>query len=1345
MSVCNASFWHAFIRQAHAAQEEYQQNGDADALNRAVRTWSQMLDHPDFDSAPSDIRFTAWYDKGVAHLHRYWEMNELADLDQAVFCLHSLSTQQPADGDVLGTLALVWRERFLHSDSSEDLSAALQVCEQALAFLPNRPDLLSNFAYLLRRHYQQTNQATDLDRAINAYQQALVPEDDSLLSSLSETLESRYQHSGGTEDLERAIELNSLALAQASGDEEERAALLDGLGRKLRTRYAGSGENGDLHQAIGMFTQALALTPENSDAFAKRTQNLGTALFNRYSATGELEDLTQARQLFEQAVDLNAEMPDALALSNWGLALLETYQHSGQSADLEQAVNAHRQAVGLAAEDSSDYAFHAVNLAIALQTRAESTDMPENLQEAIEWYRRSLALISPNSPQRAAYLSNYGNALQQHYARSGSMQSLEQAIAAYREAVDLSGPQAPERASWLNNLGNGYSERYDHSGDMADLIRAIDVYRQAIQAGPDNVLEQSCYLNNLAAALRERYLQTADVTDLEQAVTASRRAVAVVPSSSTDRPAYLSNLGNGLSELYNRNGEEIYQQQAIAAYRHAVAQFPRQAPQAAGYWNNLGTSLRDNFQRSGQVRELDEAIAAFEQALTVTPDTAPDYAAYLGNLGVALVFLYQRDSRLATLDRAIATLTQALDLMPEQAPVRALQLDHLASSLRERFARQQDPDDLEQAIAFHRQALALAPQGSAALHCNNLGIALYQRYRHAGHMPDLEQALAAYQEAVSLTPPDSTAYASRLNNLGTGLNARYQHSGHPEDLTRASQNYRRAALSARKNQAGDAIGCAANWLGLEFSARHWQAVTQACGHARQAAEHLLHGQDTRAHKESWLKEMQGITVKAAYAFAKLDKLKKAAEALEQGQARLLSESLALSRADLSALQETANAHLYDAYQDTVQRWHWARQHKPEALKEIRDLLDGLIEQIRRLPGYAEFLMPSGWTDIQAAAANAPLLYVSATEHGGLALLVQAEVRSIWLPDFSETVLHDILQSYLNAYSAWLNAEDEARCAAFAAWCETLDNTARRLWDCVFAPLRDSLPEEAVLIPAGLLNLLPLHAAWTPDNTAPSGRRYALDCWRIRYAPNARALKNTPLQEMAAGKLLAIDNPDNSANPRITLLANSAHEIRAVCAGFPDAEILSGPAATRAAVLDALPRSQILHFSCHGHSDLEQPLRSSLLMANGEQLSLLDFLNTRLHARLAVLSACETGLPGARLPDEGISLAAGLLQAGVAGVVSSLWSVSDISTFLLMNRFYQYLAETSPAESLRRAQQWLRDSSNREILAEVREQVEAGSLDEAAYKQVRRAFGFNSPDQRNFAHPFYWAAFGVVGV
>jgi CHAT domain-containing protein len=52
-------------------------------------------------------------------------------------------------------------------------------------------------------------------------------------------------------------------------------------------------------------------------------------------------------------------------------------------------------------------------------------------------------------------------------------------------------------------------------------------------------------------------------------------------------------------------------------------------------------------------------------------------------------------------------------------------------------------------------------------------------------------------------------------------------------------------------------------------------------------------------------------------------------------------------------------------------------------------------------------------------------------------------------------------------------------------------------------------------------------------------------------------------------------------------------------------------------------------------------------------------------RLAILSACETGMIGTKNADEAISLPTGLLQAGVAAVIASLWAVSDLSTMLLL--------------------------------------------------------------------------------
>jgi CHAT domain-containing protein len=150
------------------------------------------------------------------------------------------------------------------------------------------------------------------------------------------------------------------------------------------------------------------------------------------------------------------------------------------------------------------------------------------------------------------------------------------------------------------------------------------------------------------------------------------------------------------------------------------------------------------------------------------------------------------------------------------------------------------------------------------------------------------------------------------------------------------------------------------------------------------------------------------------------------------------------------------------------------------------------------------------------------------------------------------------------------------------------------------------------------------------------------------------------------------------------------------------------------VLAALSRCDVAHFACHAVSNLESPLKSSFLLAHDEQLDLGAILaNVGGRRRLAVLSACETGVPGAKLPDENVSLATGFIRAGTAAVVASSWSVFDASAAILMQDFYRLWrsAGREPSAALREAQLLLREGR-------------VGPSD--------------------YTHPIHWAAFRYVG-
>jgi len=166
---------------------------------------------------------------------------------------------------------------------------------------------------------------------------------------------------------------------------------------------------------------------------------------------------------------------------------------------------------------------------------------------------------------------------------------------------------------------------------------------------------------------------------------------------------------------------------------------------------------------------------------------------------------------------------------------------------------------------------------------------------------------------------------------------------------------------------------------------------------------------------------------------------------------------------------------------------------------------------------------------------------------------------------------------------------------------------------------------------------------------------------------------------------------------------------------------------------------VFHFACHGHADQEDALASGLRLRGGD-LSVRDLLAVRLaDARLAVLSACETSVPHSELFDEVVGLPGALLQAGLAGVVGSLWEVPERATLLLVSRFYELWRRHGlpAAEALNQAQRWLRDSTNAELHAYSHEFLPWPSRHTGRSLERWRS-------ARDFAEPDSWAAFVYTG-
>ena len=58
--------------------------------------------------------------------------------------------------------------------------------------------------------------------------------------------------------------------------------------------------------------------------------------------------------------------------------------------------------------------------------------------------------------------------------------------------------------------------------------------------------------------------------------------------------------------------------------------------------------------------------------------------------------------------------------------------------------------------------------------------------------------------------------------------------------------------------------------------------------------------------------------------------------------------------------------------------------------------------------------------------------------------------------------------------------------------------------------------------------------------------------------------------------------------------------------------------------------------------------------------------------LAVLSACQTGVGDANLPEEAVHIAAGMLTIGFKSVVGTMWSIRDCDAPVIADALYSEL-------------------------------------------------------------------------
>ncbi|MGP4087516.1 CHAT domain-containing protein, partial [Streptomyces sp. KR55] len=967
----------------------------------------------------------------------------------------------------------------------------------------------------------------------------------------------------------------------------------------------------------------------------------------------------------------------------------------------------------------------------------------------------------------------------------------------HRKIVHAAGPDEAEQAlsalrsiarredghlSWLQ-LAVGLHYAAERLGDLRFAKRCHRALRRAERrAATREELCQARYVRAMAAALHER-ATGGDGGPLGAALPAAEQALELCPPGFHLYPACVSSLAEVLVWHFEFGGDPEPLERAVALLRSLIDDGSLPETDRADVQGELAMALRLHVELRWDGPLLDEAI---EAARAATRRPSPKLHAHLGTLGTLLRIRFDHTGELAALDEAVQVYLEALQCAAPGTHFHRGAANNLGNVLSSRARVTGSQDDRDAAIDLFENLVEITPPGidQYARVLTNYGNVLVDRI-HAGERPgDMRRALTVLEGAVRGTASASPHLARRLFNLANGYQLAFTLSEERDDIDTAVRTYRRALEALPRDSAFRPTYLAAlasalmNQVSIggddftEVEATFAEAVREgeltapgtvlrvagllgaglcASGRWEEAAEHLSTGmramarlvrtQHRRGHSEAWLERADGLPAMTAYALAKGGRYAEAVRAIEEGRAMLLSRVLDRDHQDLGALRAAGHPDLADRWDRltaelaVLEGADVAGHAPPDAqghalrVRELQRALDELAERITRLlppdprepAGSAVYLVPAPW--------------------GGVALLLRpgAEPAPVWLDSLVDDAVRDaVIALYREDADA---AERERALRDIGGW----------LWE---AALRDVLRElgglPEVFVSVGLLGLLPLHAA-RPDGPGESAPRHLIDLGSVPTAPNLQAWRESRRRASdsrtpAAATVLAVGAPVESG----AALPYAAEEARMVAAALaaPGAERV-GTDARVTDVARLAPSADVLHFACHGAADLMTPLRGGLVLAHGQVLTLSALMRMRIRARLVVLSACDSGLSGTALPDEVVGLPTGLLQAGAAAVVASLWEVPDATALLLMTDFYDRW-RSDPAQgtaaALAAAQRWLRDTSNGAKRDRFTRWLETGhpwipdSVAEACFEAV----ALRDPLEYDHASPLQWAAFVHVG-
>jgi tetratricopeptide (TPR) repeat protein len=1107
-----------------------------------------------------------------------------------------------------------------------------------------------------------------------------------------------------------------------------------------------------LYFSMGKPADALALSKRvlqiNEAVFGADHPAITSGLMNLGIAYQTMGDHGSAERLFdrERAIEERAWGVDHVQTTASLSLLGRLYEDQGKYADaqplLEKALSIRDKALG---GDNPRTIGSLLDLGTLYQSQGKYAAARALFERAMQSREK---LLGEDHPETADVLEKLGMLYHDQGDDARALPLLERALATDDERL---GTDNPRSGSCANSLAIVYQNRGDFAQARPLLERGRAIAVHAFGADHENV---ATAIGNLAALDQEQGNYAEALSLLEQAVAMKQKALGAEHPSTAETVALLAS-------LYCERGDYAealrLNQQVLAVREKALgAEHPRTAETV----NELGNL----YSRTGDDRQ---ALAAYRRALAIREKTLgddhPDTATSLNNLAD----YWRRHEQFAQAQplyqRALAIYEKSLG--PDHREV-AIALDNLAllvSTL----------GDHAQALTLQRRALAISERISGpdhpdtALTLRNIA-GLYQ------DLGDFSQSLSYYQRALAIREKTLGAEHPETAELLVGMAFLHQFHGDPAN---ALPLYQRALAISHKN------------LELTADVQSEREQLSMVASVRRELDALLtlivdrQGQPDDAYDEVVVWKGEVFARERAVQLARQTadpQLRRTFEELESVSTQLAKLALAdPAEKDLAIWR--SNIDRLNAEKDQVERQlseqsaEFRRRHAQpqrgvvdvrQALPDEGALVDFLV--------YRHFESPAGGRgklrtkDYVAAfivRRDRPTVLLELGPNAPIESAIDSWRRSFGQPKRGgndpanelRRLIWQPLEPHLAGARMILLSPDQA--LARFPWA-ALPGQEPGSYLCEAFPI--------VIVPAP--QLLPDLIAAPPSETLPGASLLAVGDVDYGAAPG-RAI-----DWLASRSAVGLDQ----GGQRMVFgpLANTRDEVVAIRDSFtrryPGATValLSKEGATKSAFERQASKCRWLHLATHGFfappdkksalapdttadalgefvSSETAPLGnapgllSGLALAGANTPSLKDEDDGILTATevatldlsnvdVAVLSACETGL-GETAGGEGVlGLQRAFQLSGVRTTVTSLWSVSDLGTRVLMQHFYDNLwnRRMSKVEALRQAQLTLLNTP-----------LEKLASDSGRGLTLLRDVS-QTPGQR--LPPYYWAAFMLSG-